>query len=124
MRRPEWIAETDPSKINSIGWDCRISRLHLFKGVRLSPQMGSPVSRGWRAVMLNDAILVAEQYMTCKTSLWSFLKIDVQSERPPPINRMVTSNPSTCMIVPTVYLNCSYGKLSTPFLLYVLECGG
>ena len=71
--------------------------------------MGLPVGRGWRPMMLKNGIQVAEQSMTCNTPLWPFLGLDGRSERPPPINRLVTSSPSTYMI------------FSTLFIIWVLE---
>ena len=62
--------------------------------------MGLPVGRGWRPVMLKDGVMVDEQSMTCNTPLRPLLRLDGRLERPPPINRLVTSSPSTYMIAP------------------------
>ena len=43
--------------------------------------------------MLKDGVLVDEQSMTCKTPLRPLLRLDERSERPPPINWLVTSIP-------------------------------
>ena len=82
------------SVASPIGWGNRIRRLHLCRGVRPS-QTGPPVGHGWRPVMLRDGILVVEQTMTCNTPPWPLLELDGRLERPPPINRLVTSSLST-----------------------------
>ena len=71
--------------------------------------------------MLKDRILVAEQSMACNISLWSSLGLDELSERPPSINWVIKSSPSTYMIVPTLLSLC---QASTHFIIYVLEGGG
>ena len=46
-------------------WGCRICRLHLCRGITSPlPTMRLPVSCGWQLVMLEDRILVAEQFVT------------------------------------------------------------
>ena len=62
--------------------------------------------------MLKDRTQVVEQSMTYNTPLWPFLGLDGRSERPTPINRLVTSSPSNYMIAPTL------------FIILVLEGGG
>ena len=59
------------------------------------PPTGPPVGCGWRPVMLKDGILVSEQSMTCNTPPWLLLELDGRSERPAPINQLVTSSLST-----------------------------
>ena len=53
--------------------------------------MGLPVGCGWRPVMHEDGILVAERSMTCNTPLWPLLGLDGRSEGPDLINRLVMS---------------------------------
>ena len=103
-----------------VGLGVRMHQLHLCRGVRL-PQMGLPVGRGWRPVMLKDRTQVVEHSMTCNTPLWLFLGLDGRSERPPPINRLVTSSPSTYMIAPTLL---PLWQPPTLFIIWVLEGGG
>ena len=67
--------------------------------------MGSPVGRGWRSVMLKDGTQVAEQSMTCNTPLRLLLKLDGRSQKPSPINWLVTSSSCTYIIVPTLLAN-------------------
>ena len=74
-----------------VDWGNRIRQLHLCRGVRHPPTVG----RRWRPVMLRDGVLVAEQSMTRNTPPWPLLELDGRSERPPPINRLVTSTSST-----------------------------
>ena len=95
-------------------------RLHICRGVRL-PQRGPPVGRGWRPVMLKDRTQVVGQFMTCNTPLWPYLGLDWRSERPPTINRLVTSSPSTYMIAPTLL---PLWQSPTLFIIWVLEGGG
>ena len=87
-------------RIFPIRWSSRIRRLHLCRGVRPPPKEPS-VSRGWRLVILEGRILVAEQsmtqvlsdHMTCNTPLRPLLG----QKRPDLINRLVMSSPSTNM---------------------------
>ena len=95
-------------------------RLHLGRGVRF-PQIGPPVGRGWRPVMLKDGVLVDELSMTCNTPLRPLLRLDGRSETPPPINQLVTSSPSTYMIAPTLL---PLWQSPTIFIIWVLEGGG
>ena len=83
--------------------------------------MGPPVGRGRRPVMLKDRTQVDEQFMTCDTPLWPYLRLDGRSERPPPINRLATSSPSTYMIGPTLL---PLWQSPTLFIIWVLEGGG
>ena len=70
--------------------------------------------------MLKDGTQVPEQSMTCKTPLWRLLGLDGRSERPPPINRLVMSSPSTYMIVQILLL---LWQALTLFIIWVLEGG-
>ena len=83
--------------------------------------MGPPVGRGWRPVMLKDGTQVAEQSMTCNTPLRPVLRLDGRSERPPLINRLVTSSLSTYMIAPTLL---PLWQAPTLFIIWMLEGGG
>ena len=71
--------------------------------------------------MLKDRTQVDEQPMTCNIPLWHFLGLDGRSERPPPINRLATSSPSTYMIAPTLL---PLWQSPTLFIIWVLEGGG
>ena len=86
-----------------------------------TPPMGPPVGRGWRPVMLKDRTRVDEQFMTCNTPLWPYLRLDGRPERLPPINQLVTSSPSTYMIFPILL---PLWQAPTLFIIWVLEGGG
>ena len=57
----------------------------------------------------------------CNTPLRPLIRLDGRSERPPPINRLVTSSPSTYMIFPTLL---PLWQAPTLFIIWVLEGGG
>ena len=66
--------------------------------------MESHFGRGWLPVMLMDGTQMAEQSMTWNTPLRPLFSLGEWSERPPPINQLAMSNPSTYMIAPTLLL--------------------
>ena len=84
--------------------------------------------------MLEDGILVAEQFLSQQPNLLhdlqlSFLALtdqDRHSERPNLINQLVMSCPSTYAIVPTVFFKLFLWQTSTQhlFILKVLEGSG
>ena len=82
--------------------------------------MGPPVGHEWRPVMLKDGTQVAEQPMTCNIPLWPLLSLYGWLEWPPPINRLVTSSPSTYTIAPTLLPSW---QVPTLFIIWVLEGG-
>ena len=81
-----------------VGWGCRIHRLHLCRGV-------TPHQQGYLLVvgngMLEDGILVAEQYLTQKLkrsldlqhSTLALTGLDGWSEKPDATNRLVMPAP-------------------------------
>ena len=80
-----------------------------------------PVGRGWGLVMLENKILLAEQFLT-RQPKWScdlqhsplaFSELDGQSERPDPINKLVMLSSGTYMIVPTVFFKLFSWQTST-----------
>ena len=54
---------------HSVGWGCKIRRLHLFRGIRTSLPITKPaVGPGWWFVMVKDGILVVEPFLTRQPS--------------------------------------------------------
>ena len=62
---------------------------------------------------------------TCNTPLWPLIELDGQLERPPSINQLVMSSPSTYMIVQTLLSLWQKPNLFLSYTyMYVLKGGG